>query len=73
MDDELSESQHLSFLLRLWTVKTPAGVLWRASLESPLTFERIGFSDLETLFTYLEKTAHARSCQDISISERDEP
>jgi hypothetical protein len=45
---------YLSYLLRLWTVKAASGTQWRASLENPMTGDRLGFSDLEALFTYLE-------------------
>ena len=50
----MSEPEYLSYLLRLWKVKTASGTHWRASLENPITNERQGFSDLEALFTFLE-------------------
>lgn len=44
-----------SYLLRLW--RTPGGdeQPWRASLEDPLTGERLGFADLEALAAYLRE------------------
>ncbi len=45
---------NLSYLLRLWMVKSSDGIHWRGMLESPLTGERIGFPDLESLFNYIE-------------------
>jgi hypothetical protein len=40
-----------SYLLRLWQ-ETPHAA-WRASLQNAATGERRGFSDLESLFTFL--------------------
>ncbi|MBM4464520.1 MAG: hypothetical protein FJ014_02945 [Chloroflexi bacterium] len=45
---------YLSYLLRLWRVGKEEAV-WRASIESPHTGQRIGFASLEDLFTFLEK------------------
>ena len=50
----MEEPTYLSYLLRLWMVEATDGTRWRASLESPITGERLGFQDLEALFTYLE-------------------
>ena len=33
------EQRYLSYLLRLWQVKTSSGLVWRASLESSRTGE----------------------------------
>ena len=50
---------YVSFLLRMWQDGGDGGAplkqrtLWRASLQSPHTGERIGFADLEKLFAYL--------------------
>ena len=50
--------EYLSYLLRLWRVGTEKAV-WRASLESPLTGERIGFASLDALFAFLlQQTNH---------------
>ncbi len=49
---------YFSYLLRLWRVGTEKAV-WRASLESPLTGERIGFASLDALFAFLlQQTNH---------------
>jgi hypothetical protein len=42
-----------AYLLRLWKAG-PDDAPWRASLESPVTGERRGFSTLPALFAYLE-------------------
>ncbi len=44
---------YFSFLLRVWRVEVKERTLWRASLESPNTGERLGFADLEALSRYL--------------------
>jgi hypothetical protein len=50
---------YLSYLLRLWQIKSEGERVWRASLESPHTGERRGFANLADLFTFLEKeTGH---------------
>jgi hypothetical protein len=45
---------YLSYLLRLWRVSGERSV-WRASLESPHTGERIGFASLDALFAFLRE------------------
>jgi hypothetical protein len=46
---ELKSTDRFSYLLRLWHTNWQ----WRVSLESPETGKRIGFANLEQLFTYL--------------------
>ena len=46
--------QYLAYMLRLWQVNTTGGPVWRASLEDPHTGNRSGFSDLASLFAFLE-------------------
>ena len=46
---------YLSFLLRLWQAQLNDSLVWRASLESPLTGERRSFPDLESLLFYLQE------------------
>jgi hypothetical protein len=55
-----SGSEYLSYLLRLWqeceeAVEGHEGPVWRASLTSPSTGERVGFASLEGLVAYLEE------------------
>jgi hypothetical protein len=45
---------YLSYLLRLWRVGKEQAV-WRASLESPHSGERIGFASLDELFAFLRE------------------
>lgn len=54
---------YLSYLLRLWRAGEEKAV-WRASLESSHTGERVGFATLSDLFTFLEQeVSHAAQCQ----------
>lgn len=52
----MEEPCYITYLLRLWPVKDGGETVWRASLESGLTGRRVGFSDLETLYLFLEQT-----------------
>jgi hypothetical protein len=47
------EEPYLSYLLRLWRVSDEEGPVWRASLKSAHSGERLGFASLEELFDYL--------------------
>jgi len=49
------QPNYLSYLLRLWRGNDGEEAVWRASLESPHTGERRGFSSLKDLFAFLEK------------------
>jgi hypothetical protein len=48
------QRRYISYLLRLWQIRSEGELVWRASLESPHTGERRGFANLD-LFTFLEK------------------
>lgn len=48
---------YLSYLLRLWQSGHKGKAVWRASLESPMTGERLGFASLKELFAFLETQA----------------
>lgn len=48
-----AEREYISYLLRLWQVKTEGRAVWRASLECPHTGALQGFADLEALCRYL--------------------
>ena len=51
--NDLKNTHHLSYLLRLWRTEGLRDFEWRASLEIPETGQRIGFANLEQLFVYL--------------------
>lgn len=61
--------RYLSYLLRLWEESggSPPGAplgeppVWRASLESPRSGERLGFASLAELFAFLENETRSSS------------
>ena len=68
----MDEPLYLSYVLRLWTVKAAGETLYRASLESATTGYRLGFPDLEALFTYLECITQHPSCETPFLVESDQ-
>ena len=71
MEDD--QHRHLSYLLRVWTVDQNGTQIWRASLESPQTGERLGFPDLHALFAFLHQQTSTTSEPNTSRSASDEP
>jgi hypothetical protein len=67
----VEESHYLSYVLRLWQVKRADRASWRASLENSISGDRLGFADLEALFTYLEWVTQDPSCETASPEERE--
>ena len=51
--DAREEQDYLSYLLRLWRVSDEGRPVWRASLKSAHSGERLGFAGLEELLEYL--------------------
>lgn len=54
---------YLSYLLRLWRVSDEDRPVWRASLQSAETGERVGFAGLDELFDYLRQQAGVETDQ----------
>ncbi len=50
MDDP---GDYLAYMLRLWRVRSQGRTIWRASLESAHTGERVMFVDLDTLLAFI--------------------
>jgi hypothetical protein len=48
-------SYYLSYLLRLLCTESEGSQVWRVSLQSPHTTDRMNFADLEALIRYLEE------------------
>jgi len=48
------QADYLSYLLRVWRSNGDR-ITWQASLESPHTSERIGFANLDELFSFLRQ------------------
>jgi hypothetical protein len=46
---------YVSYLLRLWQETGGETRCWRASLQDPHTGHRVGFADLEELFSFLRR------------------
>jgi hypothetical protein len=46
---------YMSYLLRLWQIKEKGKLVWRASLESPGSGERVGFGSLPELYHFLQQ------------------
>lgn len=51
--EDQKNPQRLFYVLRLWQAEGSQSPDWRASLETPVTGQRIGFASLEQLFVYL--------------------
>lgn len=66
---ESSLHRYCSYLLRLWPAQRDGQVVWRASLEDPVTGVRRGFADLEQLFAFL--TAETRESAAAETREQD--
>jgi len=63
--------RYLAYLLRLWQVGSEGEPAWRASLESPHTGERYGFSSLEALFAFLrEQTGSPLQSQSLGAASQ---
>ena len=60
-------ADYLSYLLRLWQESDEKAAegreapVWRASLTSPTTGERVGFASLEGLVEYLQQRTDVES------------
>jgi hypothetical protein len=50
---------YLSYLLRMWRAKEEEGDVWRASLHSPQSGERVSFRTLDDLFVFLRRQTGA--------------
>lgn len=55
------QADYLSYLLRLRRTRSTGQTVWRASLESPHTGERLSFASLEALFDFLRQQTDAAS------------
>ncbi|MFQ5400196.1 MAG: hypothetical protein ACE5E7_11435 [Anaerolineae bacterium] len=59
------EGVYLAYMLRLWRAEQDGRPVWRASVESPYTGERQGFSDLGQFIQFLEEITAEPSDPDI--------
>lgn len=49
------QRRYLSYLLRLWQIRSGGELVWRVSLESSRTGEHTGFASLDALFAFLQQ------------------
>ena len=63
---------YLSYLLRLWQAHDGGELVWRASLESPHTGERLSFVDAERLFAFLDSQTREIAPQETVSPDGDE-
>jgi hypothetical protein len=63
---------YLSYLLRLWQSGHKDKAVWRASLESPMTGERLGFTNLQDLCTFLEAQTDGEANRGFEMDDGDE-
>jgi hypothetical protein len=64
MAKQPAQRRYLSYLLRLWQTGDRGEQVWRASLESPGTGERLGFASLKDLFSFLQAETETCDKQD---------
>lgn len=63
---------YFSFLLRLWQTSRCGKTEWWASLETPGTRERRGFTSLEALFAFLRQVTGAPTGEpDLDSEQKD--
>jgi hypothetical protein len=61
---------HVSYLLRLWREKCGQTTWWRASLQEPLSGQRVGFAHLDELVAFLRaQTGPAPPAEDLVNGE----
>jgi hypothetical protein len=68
----VSEEQwhYLSYLLRLWQIRSGGRLVWRASLEEAHTGERQGFAGIDALLVFLREQTGDESDDDGIGAER---
>lgn len=63
---------YLSYLLRLWQSGRKDKAIWRASLENPMIGERLSFTNLQDLFTFLEAQTDSAASREFKMDKGDE-
>lgn len=67
----LKPRRYLAYMLRLWMAGNKDTPTWRASLESPHTGERWGFTDLEALAAFLREQTEKLSSMEKDKGEEE--
>lgn len=60
--------RYISYLLRMWETSNGERRLWRASLETPGSGQRLGFASLESLTEFLEAQTAPADKQNCDLS-----
>jgi hypothetical protein len=63
---------YLSYMLRLWQTSVDDELVWRASLESPGTGDRLSFTDAGSLFAFLDAQMRGISRREVFSPGGDE-
>ncbi len=61
------QPDYLSYLLRLWREDDEGKAVWRASVESSLSDERVGFAHPEELFEFLRRQTNEQEVENSSL------
>jgi len=65
---------YFAYLLRLWHVHQQKGWSWRASLESPTSGNRLGFTSIDDLCAFLRReTLLSSTIPEVQLSDQDNP
>jgi hypothetical protein len=56
-----TQSNYVSFMLRLWQVSSAGQPVWRASLENTSTGERHGFANPASLLEFLSQVTQTQT------------
>jgi hypothetical protein len=65
-------ADYVSYLLRVWRSNGEGPSAWRASLENPHTGERMGFADMEGLFSFLRQHTTIPSEPEVDRQDKQE-
>lgn len=55
---------YFAYMLRLWQASDRGEPVWRASLESPHTGERLGFASLDQMLAFLRAKTEAEASEE---------
>ncbi len=71
-NEVVMDKRYLSYLLRLWETDDDGDLIWRASLETPGSRERLGFANLNDLFDFLRDQTASPSSENSQARSPDE-
>lgn len=62
-----------SYLLRLWREANHEDPVWRASLDDPISGERVGFAGVEELFVFVQQVCAPESKPEFASPIEEDP